>query len=75
MLIKSIRIFAVAAIFRPPRRLHVRGAPRLRTQRAQKSRGVRRAGAHFHVVRLQERTALPVPIALELENDLLERLH
>src|SRR5205823_14781473 len=71
----SIGVLAVSPIFGSARRLHVRGPPWFRTQRAQKRRGVRRAGADFHVVRLQERTALPVPIVLELENDLLERLH
>src|SRR5207248_6098330 len=75
MLIESIRILAVSPILWPPRRLHIGGAPRLRTERAEKRRRVRRAGAHLHVVRLQERATLAAPVPLELENDLLERLH
>jgi hypothetical protein len=36
---------------------------------------VRRARAHFHVVRLQQRTAMVGPIGLQLQNDLLKCEH
>ena len=36
---------------------------------------MRRARAHFHVVRLQQRATLRSPILLKPEDDLLERKH
>src|SRR5947207_1917639 len=75
MLEQAIRIFAVAPVFRAARWLHVRGAPRFRTERAQKRRGVRCTGADFHVVGLQERAALAAPVVLQRQNELLKGRH
>src|SRR5205085_12277790 len=72
---QAVRILAVASVLRPSRRLHVRSAPRLGPQRAQERGGVRGSGANFDIVRLQQRAALPAPVVLKRENDLLEREH
>ena len=75
VLMQAVRILSVAPILRPPRRLHVRGPPGLRPQRAQERGGVRCSSADLDVVRLQQRAALPTPIVLKGENNLLEREH
>ena len=75
IVLQPVRVLAVAAVFRAPRRLHVRRAPRLRAQRAQEGRGVRRAGAYLHVVRLQLCATLAAPVVLEGQDDLLKGLH
>ena len=61
VVLQPVGILAVAAVLRAARRLHVRGAPRLRAERAQERRRVRRAGADLHVVGLQQRAALARP--------------
>ena len=52
------RVVAVAAVGRPARGLHVRRAPGLGADRAQKRRRMKSAGTHFHVVGLQDDAAL-----------------
>src|SRR4029078_11379111 len=64
---------AIAAVLRPPRRLHVGRPPGLRSKRAQGGCGVKGAGAHLHVVGLQNDAALVRPIALKPEDQVLER--
>src|SRR5437588_7152327 len=75
MLVQAVGVFTIATVLRTPRWLHVCGAPRLGAERAQEGGGVRRARAHFHVVRLQQRATLRSPILLKPEDDLLERKH
>ena len=75
VVLHAVRVFAVAAVLRAARRLHVCGAPGLGTERAQKRRGVRRARADFHVVGLQQRATLAAPVVLEVEDDLLKSAH
>src|SRR5262249_56028145 len=65
----------IAAVLRPARGLHVRSLPRLGADGAQESRGMERAGAHFHVVGLQQHAALAVPVRVELQDELLESEH
>jgi hypothetical protein len=75
VVLQTIRVLAVTAVLRPARGLHVGRAPRLRPQRAQERGGVRRSGADFHVIGLQQGAPLPVPVLRQREDDLLERLH
>jgi len=66
-------ILAVAPVGRPARGLHVRGAPRLRSHGTQEGRGVKRAGADFHVVSCRMRHPASRPVVLQGEDQLLER--
>src|SRR6185503_6652918 len=75
VMLEAVRVLAVAAVLRAARWLHVRRAPRLGSERAQERRGVRRAGADFDVVRLQQRAAAIAPVALKRLDDLLECRH
>ena len=73
VVLQAIRVFAIAAVLRPPRRLHIGGVPRLGTERAQRGRGVKGAGADFHVIGLQDHAAVIRPITLERQDQSLER--
>ncbi len=64
VMLQTIRIFTVAAILGTAGRLHISSAPGLRPQCAQEGGGVRGARADFHVVGLQQRAALLVPVIL-----------
>ena len=75
VVLQAVRVLAIAAVLGPAAGLHVGGLPGLRAERAQEGRGVRGARAHLHVVGLQQRAALGVPVGLQLENDLLEGEH
>ena len=59
-MLQPVRVLAVAAVGRPPRRLHVGGAPRLGAERAQRGRRMERAGADLDVIGLQNRRS-PAP--------------
>ena len=74
-MLQAVWILAVAAVFRPARRLHIGRTPRLRADRAQEGGGVESPGTDFHVVRLQQRATLPVPVVLEAQDDLLKGQH
>ena len=73
VMLQAIRVFAVAPILRAARRLHVRRAPGLGAERTQEGRRMRGSRADLHVVRLQQRATLLVPVTLEIENDFLKR--
>ena len=73
--VHAVRVLAVATVLRAAAWLDVGRLPWLRADGAQEGRGVRGAGADFHVVGLQERAALFVPIFLQAQNDLLKRDH
>ena len=75
MLVQAVRVLAVARVLRPARRLHVSRAPRLRPDRAQKRRRVRSPGADLEVDRLQQRTALLVPVGLKSKDGFLKGEH
>jgi len=75
VVLQAVGVFAVAAVFGAPARLHVSGLPGLGANGAQEGRGVAGARTHFHVVGLQQRAALCVPIGLEFQNDVLEGQH
>src|SRR3569833_2138049 len=67
-------ILAIAAVGRTTRRLHIRGAPGLRTNGPQEGGGVECSGTDFHVVRLQDHAATVGPVALQGNDQLLIRL-
>ena len=75
IVLQAVGVFAVAPVLGAARGLHIGGAPGLGAKGAQEGGGVRGAGAHFHVVGLQERAALPVPIGLQPEDKFLEGGH
>ena len=66
-------IVAVPAIGGPPRGLDIGRAPRLRADRAQERRRMEGARPHFHVVGLQYDASSLRPVALEREDQVLER--
>ncbi len=71
-MLQAVRVLAVAPVLGAARRLHVGGLPRLRAERAQERRGMRSARADFHVIGLQQRAALLVPVVLQCQDDLLK---
>ena len=74
VVLQPVGVLAVAAILRPARRLHVGSIPRLRSQRAQGRGRVEGAGAHFHVVGLQDQAALACPVILQGQDQVLKAL-
>ena len=72
VVLQAERVVAVAAVGRPARGLHVRGAPGFRPDGAQERRGVERARAHLHVVGLQDHATLLGPVPLQREQEVLE---
>ena len=75
IVLQAVRVLAIATVFGAAAGLHVGGLPGLGAERAQEGGGMRGAGAHFHVVGLQQRAALGVPVGLQFQNDLLEGQH
>ena len=73
VVLQPVGVLAVAAVLGPARRLHIGRVPRLRPERAQRRRRVKGAGAHLHVVGLQDHAALLGPEALQREDQALER--
>ena len=65
VMLQPVGVFAVAAVRRSPAGLHVGGVPALRPDGSEKSRGVKGAGAHFEVQRLQNNTTLFGPELLK----------
>src|SRR5262245_26559635 len=72
-MLHAVGVLAVAAVLRPARRLHIGGVPRLGPERAQRGRGMEGAGADLHVVGLQDHAAVVRPIALQRQDQALER--
>src|SRR5262249_6702921 len=73
VLVEPVRVLAVAAVGRAPRRLHVRDAPRLGPEHAQERLGVHRSRTDLDVERLLDQAAARRPVALQLEDELLQR--
>ena len=72
VVLQPVGVLAVAAVGRPARRLDIGGVPGLGPERAQGGRRVEGAGAHLHVVGLQDHAALLRPIALQAQDQVLE---
>src|SRR3546814_329566 len=65
IMLQAIRVLAVSAILGTTGWLHIGGAPRLGTDRAQKRGGVRCSRADLHVIGLQKSATVFVPVLLE----------
>ncbi len=72
IMLKAVRVLAIAPVTGAAAGLHKGGAPIARTQRAQRGGGVKRARPHLHVIRLQDHTALLGPIGLQGQDQILE---
>ena len=72
IVLKPVRVLAVAPVLGTPRRLHIGRAPRAGTQRPQSRRRMEGARAHFHVVGLEDEAALFGPVALQGQDQPLE---
>src|SRR5690606_13278704 len=75
VVLQPVGVLAIAAVLRSARGLDVGGAPRFGPDRAQEGGRVEGAGADLHVVRLEQRAALAVPVLLESQDDSLEGEH
>ena len=73
IVLHPVGVFAVAAVLGPARGLHIGRVPALRAERAQRRRRMEGAGAHFHVVGLQDHAALLRPEPLQGKDEALER--
>ena len=71
-MLHPIGIFTVAAVGRPPARLRIGGAPRLRSERPEKRRGVKGPRPHFEVIGLVNHATLIGPESMEGEDEFLE---
>ena len=74
VVLQPVGVLAVAAVLGPARGLHVGRVPGLGAERAQGGGRVEGAGAHLHVVGLQDHAALLAPELLQRQDQVLERL-
>src|SRR6185295_19017141 len=72
MLEHAVRILPEPTVVGPPRRLHVRHAPRLRTEHAQQRLRMRGAGADLEVERLLQHAPVRGPEGGEFEDEILK---
>ena len=70
--LQAVGVVAVSAVGGAARRLHIGGIPRLRADGTQESGGMECPRAHFHIIGLQDDTALLRPEALQGENHILK---
>ena len=75
VLVEPVGIVAVAAVGGTAAGLHVGHAVGLGAEHAQEGLRAHGAGAHLDVVRLLDDAAAFRPVLLQLEDDLLKRLH
>ena len=75
VLVEAVGILAVAAVGGTAAGLHVGDAVGLRTEHAQERFRTHGAGADLHVVGLLNDAAAVGPVLLQLEDDVLKRLH
>src|SRR5208283_995101 len=71
-MLKTVRIFTIAAIRWAPRWLYISHIPWFRSQCAQTGRGVKSAGPDFHIIWLLNYAALRVPVFFEGKNQFLK---
>src|SRR5690606_35880084 len=72
VVLQAKRVVAISTVGWSPARLDVSGAPWFRTNGPQECRRVERARAHFHVIWLRYDAALPRPILLQCQDQILE---
>ena len=73
VVLEPVGVLAVAPVAGPAGGLHVGRAPGLRAQAAERRRGMEGAGAHLHVVGLEDDAAPLGPIGLQAKDERLER--
>ncbi len=74
VVLKPVRILAIAAVLRAARGLDISRAPRPGAERAQGRRRVERARAHLHIIGLENEATLPRPVVLERQDEILKCL-
>ena len=74
VMLQPVRIFAITTVARASTGLYIGGVPRLRANGAQESGGMKGAGTHFHIVGLEQYTALFCPVTLQGKDQSLEAL-
>src|SRR3546814_3508631 len=72
IMLKPVRIFAIAPIGRPPRGLDIGRFPRVRPQCAQRRRRMESPGPHLKIIGLEDDTAPLAPIMLKREDQVLK---
>ena len=72
IMLQPVGVLAVAAIGGAAARLDIGGAPGLRPQGAQRGGGVEGAGAHLHIIGLQDHAALARPELVQAQDQFLE---
>src|ERR1700716_944086 len=72
IVLQAHRVLAIAPVRGPARGLDIGCVPGLWAEGAQGRGGVKRAGTHLHVERLQDQAALAGPIFLQGEDEFLE---
>ena len=72
VMLKPVRVLAIAPIRRAARGLDIGGSPRLCAKAAQRRGRVERARADLHVIGLHHRTALSRPIGHQPQDDFLK---
>ena len=75
VLMQAVGVFAVAGVLRATGRLYVGGAPRFGTKGPQERGRMRGACPDFDVNRLQQSTALFIPILLQTQDHFLKGNH
>src|SRR3546814_12284173 len=65
-------VCAIAAVGRAAAGLDIGGVPGVGAKTAQRGRRVEGASAHFHVIGLQDHAALPSPIGMQGQDQILE---
>jgi hypothetical protein len=72
IVLEPVRVFSVPAVGWSPRRLNVRGVPRLRSKDTEEGGGMKRSCTHFHIVGLTYDTPFSCPERLQLEYEILK---
>src|SRR3546814_12048380 len=72
IMLKPVRIFAIAPIGRPPRGLDIGRFPRVRPQCAQRRRRMESPGPHPKIIGLEDDTAPLAPIMLTRADQVLK---
>ena len=75
VLVQTVGVFAVAGVLRATGRLYIGGTPRFGTEGTQERGRMRGTGPDFNVNRLQQGTALFVPILLQTQDHFLKGNH
>jgi hypothetical protein len=72
MFVESVGVVAVATVGGAATGLHISNPIRLSSKNPKESLGVHGSGANFQVIRLVNDATLSIPVARELEDDVLK---